>query len=91
MTQPIIVDQTKSRQVQEALDFLAKFRDFDFSTMPEEEFLETVKVFERHRETLTNALKGLTAAIDEEVLGQDGGNGDTSGIVNPAGSESQIE
>ena len=91
MTQPIIVDQTKYQELREATDFMKKFRDFDFSAMPEEEFLETVKIFERHRETLINSLKGLTAEIEEEVQGQEGGNGDTSIIVNPIGTESQNE
>lgn len=39
MNQPIIVDQAKHREVREAKDFMKKYRDFGFCSMPEEEFL----------------------------------------------------
>ncbi len=90
MTQPIIVDQTKYQEMREATDFMKKFKDFDFSTLPEEKLLETMKVFERHCNTIITALKGLVSDIDGEVKGKEEGSADASITGNPAESKPRV-
>lgn len=87
MNQPIIVDQAKHQEVREATDFIKKYRDFDFSSLPEEEFLETLKAFHRHSKTIINALQGLVSDIDADVQGEKEGAGVASPIGNPAITE----